>query len=234
MTKKLLVVAASGLVLAILLLSAAWAIGGQAMMNAVHHGGWHFTIDDDHGATTTRSLAFDSAAPLTIDAPVELRFVRGDHVGMTVSGSAPMVAALRWANNRLTMSGGPVFSHHALKIEIVAPQLPPLRFDGFGSVTLDNLDQPTLQLDLAGAGNLDASGKVHTARVVSSGAGNIDLGELRATDATVTVSGVGNIDVNASGKVNATVSGAGNISLHRKPAELISQISGIGSINQDN
>jgi hypothetical protein len=74
---------------------------------------------------------------------------------------------------------------------------------------------------------------VRAATVTSSGAGNVDLGDLDATDATVSVAGVGNIDVNASGKVNADVAGAGNVTLHRKPAQLTSQISGIGSVNQD-
>jgi hypothetical protein len=236
MTKKLLVVAASGLVLAILLLSAAWVIGGQAMVTAIHHGGWHFTFDDDdhdHGAKVTRTLTFDPAAPLTVDAPVHLHFTRGDHVEMTVSGASSLVSALRWDNNHLSMPDGPVFNHHELRVEIVAPQLPPMNFNGAGNVSLENLDQNELKLDLSGAGNVDASGKVHTATVTSSGAGNVDLGDLDATDATVSVAGVGNIDVNASGKVNANVAGAGNVTLHRKPAQLTTQISGIGSVDHD-
>lgn len=236
MTKKLFVVAASGLVLAILLLSAAWVVGGQAMVTAIHKGNWHFTIDDDdddHGARVTRSFTFNPDAPMTVDAPVHLHFVRGDRVAMTISGSAPLVGALRWNNNKLSMDDGPIISKHTLQVEIVAPRLPPLNVNGAGSVALENLDQPDLRLNLSGAGNIDATGKVHTATVTSSGAGNVDLGGLNATDATVSVEGVGNIDVNASGKVDASVAGAGNVSLHRKPAQLTSQISGIGSVDQD-
>lgn len=240
MTKKLLVVAASGLVLAILLLSAAWVFGGQAMMTAVHSGGWHFSVDDDdhdhdhdHGATVTQVLAFDAASPLTVDAPVHLHFVRGDHVGMTVSGPPALVTGLLWDHNHLSIRDAPLFSHRALSIEIVAPQFPALNFNGAGDISLDNLDQPALRLNLSGAGNVTASGRVHTATVTSSGAGNVDLGDVDVTDATVAIAGVGNIDVNASGQVKASVAGAGNVSLHRKPAQLTSQISGIGSIDQD-
>jgi hypothetical protein len=236
MTKKLLVVAASGLVLAILLLSAAWVFGGEAMVNAIHKGNWHFTMDDDdhdHGVKLTRTFTFDPAAPFTVDAPVHLHFLRGDHVSMTVSGSSALISALRWNDNHLTMPGGPIFSHHDLQVEIVAPQLPPMNMHGAGNVSLENLDQDELRLDLSGAGNVDATGKVRTATITSSGAGNVDLGELNATDAKVSVAGVGNIDVNASGKVDASVAGAGNVSLHRKPAQLTTQISGIGSVNQD-
>jgi len=233
-TRKLLVVAASGLVLAILLLSAAWVVGGRDMVTALHHGGWHFNFDDDdRGPNVTHTVAFDAGAPLTLDAPVEVHFVKGDHAAMTVSGGAPLVSAMRWQNNRLSMNDAPMFGRHALHVEIVAPRLPPLTLAGPGNVSIENLDQDDLQLNLRGAGNVDASGKVRAVTVLNSGAGNVDLGELDATDATVIASGIGNVDLKASGKVVVTLSGVGNVSLHRKPAELTSRINGIGSIDQD-
>ena len=126
MTKKLLVVAASGLVLAILLLSAAWVTGGTALMAAPHRGNWSFDDDDDHRPTATRSYTFDSAAPFTVNAPVELHFVRGDQATMTISGSPAMLAAVHWDHNRLSLNEGLFGDHHSLKVDIVAPQLPPL------------------------------------------------------------------------------------------------------------
>lgn len=239
MTRKLLVVAASGLVLAILLLSAAWAIGGKQMVAAIRSGGWHyndrhFTInDDDHGPVATRSLAFDPAVPLVVDAPVDLHFVRGEHPGMTVSGPARLISALRWENGRLSLRDTAGWTGRSLDIEIVAPKLPPLTLAGAGDVSLKDLDQDELQLNLSGAGDFNVSGKVRMVTVASSGAGDIDLGKLDATDATVALSGMGSIDLNATGRVAVTVSGAGNVTLHRKPAELTSQISGVGSVEQD-
>jgi hypothetical protein len=72
-----------------------------------------------------------------------------------------------------------------------------------------------------------------TLSVTSSGAGNVDLGGLDATDATVIASGIGNIDISAHGKVGVTVSGVGNVALHRKPEELNSRVSGVGSVEED-
>lgn len=234
MTRKLLVVAASGLVLAVLLLSAAWVVGGRSMMATFHHGGWHFSDDDDdHAATVTHTIAFDPGAPLTLDAPVDVHFIKGDRAAMTVSGAAPLVAAMHWQDNRLSINDAPMFWHRALHVEIVAPRLPPLTLAGPGNISIENLDQDDLQLNLRGAGNVDASGKVRAVTVSNSGAGNVDLGELDATDATVTASGIGNVDLAASGKVTVLLSGVGNVSLHRKPAELNSRINGIGSIDQD-
>ena len=237
MTKKLLVVAASGLVLAILLLSAAWVVGGKPLTAVMHNGGLHFTWDDDdhgdHGAQATRSLAFDPAVPLTVDAMVNLHFVRGDHPSMTVSGPARLVDAVHWQDGRLSQDEVHIFGHHSLRVDIVAPRLPPFTFAGAGNVTLDKIDQDDLQLDLSGAGNIDANGRVNSITVKSSGAGSVDLGDLDAGDAKVNASGVGNMDINAHGKVNVSVSGVGNVTLHHKPAELTTQVSGVGSIDQD-
>ncbi len=241
MTKKLLVVAASGLVLAILLLSAAWAIGGRGMLAAMHSSGWHFndwnwTTDDDdheHGPVTTRSYPFDPAVPLVVDAPVELHFERGEHPGMTISGPARMISAVRWENGRLSLSDTSGWTHRSLDIRIVAPRVPPLTLAGAGDVSLNDLDQDDLKLNLSGAGDFDVSGKVRTVTLSSSGAGSVDLGKLSATDAAVSLSGIGSVDLAATGRVSVAVSGAGSVTLHRKPAELTSQVSGVGAIDQD-
>ncbi len=169
-----------------------------------------------------------------MDAAVDLHFARGDHAGMTISGPAGLVSAVRWENGRLSLGDTSHWGPHAtLTVEIVAPRLPPLTFSGAGDVTLVNLAQDDLHLDLSGAGDVEASGKVRNVAVTVSGVGNADLAKLDATDATVTASGVGNIDLNASGKVDASVLGVGNVSLHRKPAELTSRINGVGSVDED-
>lgn len=236
MIRKLVIVAASGLLLSILLLSAAWVIGGPAMVQRFRHdGGWGVILDDDdtHEATTTRTLAFNPAVPLEISAPAEVHFTRGDKPVLTVSGSGRMVDAVRWEGGTLSLHEVSVFNHHGLRVEITAPALPPLRYSGAGSIHLEGIDQPQLSLDLAGAGNIEASGKVGQLSVTSEGAGNVDLSDLVASDARVRAAGVGNVDLNAGGKVNVELSGAGNVSLHHRPAELTSKVSGVGSIDQD-
>ena len=67
----------------------------------------------------------------------------------------------------------------------------------------------------------------------SSGAGAIDLSGVRAEDARVRLAGLGDIDVNAGGRVDVEISGAGQVSLHRKPMQLVSRVTGIGTIDQD-
>jgi hypothetical protein len=237
MTRKLLVVFASGIVLAIALLSAAWLAGGPRFVSDIqHHNGWGIVIDDDDdddkGPRVTKTLAYDGTQPLTLDAPVSLKFVRGTQNRVTVEGRRETVDAVRWDNGRLYLVGGSNIQHR-LKVTVIAPQIPAVFLKGSGDIELNGLQQPALAVNLTGAGNIEGNGKVDTLTITGRGAGNIDFSDVEARDATVRASGAGNVEIAATGKVDVAMSGVGNISLHKKPAQLTSSLSGIGSIDHD-
>lgn len=237
MIRKLLIVFASGLALSIALLSAAWVIGGEELLRRAptDFGGW--TIGHDHrhhhGRTESRTLDFDAGKVLTIDAPVTLRFTRGTETRMTVEGPGRMVERLNWHDGTLSSERKGRWFGAPLEVTITAPQLAGLVLHGASDVALIALDQPSLAIDAHGAVDLEASGKVGRVTVTSRGAGDIDLERLEATDAAIDIGGVGDVDVNASGNVDAAISGAGDITLHRKPATLNSRINGFGSVHHD-
>lgn len=233
MIRKLLIVAASAFVLALVCLAAAWAIGGREF---VKEGGWTIDgSDDDRGPRVERTLTFDPSRPLVLEAPVDVDFTKGDTVEMVVSGNPSIINRLRWQDGRLSLAstGKTSISRGTVHITITAPALPKVEVKGPGNLELVGLDQPELAVDISGAGNVEASGKVRKVVVKAAGAGNVDLTTLEAVDADVDLAGFGNADINASGNVNATVSGAGNISLHQRPKTLNSNINGIGNIDHD-
>src|SRR5579871_849888 len=128
MTRKLLVVFASGVILAAALLSIAWLAGRQRFVNDVEHkNGWGIVFDDDDGHDTgpqvRKTLSYDGTRPLTLDAPVTLKFVRGDARQLTVEGRREAVDAVRWDNGRLYLANG-MNLHHRLQVTVVAPQVP--------------------------------------------------------------------------------------------------------------
>lgn len=235
MIRKLLIVFVSGLVLSVLLLSAAWVIGGDELMTRARRdfAGWDFDGGHYHGPTAKRSLAFDSAKILKIAMPVTLRFTRGPSAQMTVSGPAGMIDALRWENGELSLDDGRRWHHGGLTVTIVAPQIAGLELRGPGHIKLRDLDQPSLLLDVHGPSDLEASGKVESLDIASYGVGSLDLADVEARDAKIRVHGVGDVDISASGTVDATLHGVGNVTLHRKPANLISQIHGVGGVRED-
>lgn len=236
MIRKLLVVSASGLVLSVLLLSGAWVVGGQELVDHFEkEGGWNIQIDTDDDATPkiTRTLPFDDSKLLVLNGPVQLHFTRGETSQISIKGAAAMVNDLKLDGGKLTLGARKGWNTGGLEVTITAPRLVGLELNGASDVELNGLDQPELTIDARGAVNLDATGKVGKISVSSHGAGDIDLGRVEANDASVDVAGVGNVDINAGGTVTAKISGAGDISLHRRPKVLSTSISGFGSVDHD-
>lgn len=232
MIRKLLIVAVSGAMLALIAIGGAIAIGGPDLRGAFRDG--HFVWDSEgyKGPVVKKELAFDATRPLEIALPVDMRFVRGDKVSMIVEGPKDAIDALVYEDGRLDLrgphAGGP---NHGIKLRITAPVLPALDISGPANIEIEDLRQPEFNLSMAGAGNIEANGKVDRLAIDASGAGNVDLSKLEAGDAEVAIAGLGNADINAGGKVEVAIAGAGNVTLHRKPRELDSDIAGLGNVD---
>lgn len=235
MTKKLLIVFASGLMLSLILLSSAWVVGGDELRKNMRDGkGWSMTIDtDDDGPKAERSLTFDPATPLTISAPVTLRFTRGDAVSMTVSGSKKVVDALVWEGGTLSAGKGIRFGDGDIKVSITAPRLSALILNSAAKARLEGLDQPELNVETRGAVDLAANGRVDSLDVNTAGASEIDLEDLSTRDARIVTRGAGDVTIAAVGKVDVEINGVGSVSLRRKPSQLTSRINGLGTVDND-
>ena len=232
MIKKLLIVAVSGTMLALVSISAAVAIGGPDLRGAFHDGNFTWDSDDYDGPVAKKEFAFDATRPLEIALPLDMHFVRSDKVSMIVEGPKKAIDALVYENGELSLRS----SHRlnlGIKVTITAPVLPALDISGPANIEIEDLRQREFNLSMAGAGNIEASGKVEKLAVDASGAGNVDLTDLETVDAEIDIAGLGNADISATGKVKASISGAGNVTLHRKPSELDSDIAGLGNVEHD-
>lgn len=233
MIKKLLIVAVSAGMLALVSIGAAVAIGGPELKAGFSDGHFEWDSDDYHGPVATRSFDFDMTKPLEIAMPIDMTFERGETISMTVEGPKKTIDRLVYEDGELKVPGSHEGVGGGIKVKITAPVLPALDIAGPANIEITDLRQPEFRLSMAGAGNVEASGKVDSLTVDASGAGNIDLASLEAGDADVSLAGLGNADINASGKVEAAIAGAGNVTLHRKPRELDSSIAGLGNVEHD-
>ncbi len=232
MIRKLVVVALSALVAGIACLGIAFAIAGPEL---VRNGGYTIDFDDktQSGPHVRKVVAFDPTVPLVLNAPVNLEFTRGDKTEMTISGNAELMKAMRWQGGTLRLVDGNKRKSGTLTLKVTAPILPRIELNGPGNIELTGLDQPVLDLDIGGAGNVEASGKVGKIMVSAAGAGNLDLEKLIAGDGDVDMAGFGNADLSVTGRLDVSIAGAGNVSLHRKPRELHSDIAGLGNVSHD-
>jgi hypothetical protein len=235
MTKKLLVVFVSGLVLAMILLSSAFVLGGPELRKRINNGkGVSVTvITDRHGPRTSRSFVFDPAKPLALDVAAKVRFTRGDKVSMEVTGPQKLVNALTWEDGKLASGGGIQISGDGIEVAITAPRLDALILRSAAEVRLQDLDQPSLRVDSRGAIELDASGRVDTVEIETAGASDVDFRNVAARDARIVTKGAGDVTIAATGKVDVEINGAGSVSLRSKPEQLTSKINGVGSVDHD-
>lgn len=233
--RKLLIVFASALMLAILALSAAWVIGGDAARKMIHDGrGWSIDLGDDegedHGPQGSRDFAWTGAQPLVIDVPADFDYRPAPAYRMTITGPTASLAQISVENGRITTRG---HMGHGVRIRAEGPQISALTLSAPGRYRLKGLAQRDLRIDAEGAAELVADGTVNALVIHSTGVGSIDLSELKARDAKLTLDGVGNVDINATGQVDLDLSGIGNVTLHAKPQQLRSRTDGIGAINRD-
>lgn len=232
MIRKLLVLALSAAVAGMACLGLAWGIGGAEL---VRNGGFTLDFDDKgkSGPHVRKVVAFDPAVPLVLNAPVDVEFTRGDKTEMSISGNAALMKAMRWQGGTLNIDKGTASHEGTLKLRITAPAMPRIELNGPGNIELNGLNQPVLDLEIGGAGNVEASGTVGKLMVNAAGAGNLDLEKLIAGDADIEMAGFGNADLSVTGRLDVSIAGAGNVSLHKKPRELHSDIAGLGNVSHD-
>jgi hypothetical protein len=119
---------------------------------------------------------------------------------------------------------------HGFTVEVSVPRLTELVVDGVGKSTLDDVRGPAFHVEVNGAGDVDANGKVDRLEVVLAGAGTLNLADLEAQHADVEIRGAGNVSLQATESLSASVSGAGNVVYTGNPSLVHSKVTGAGNI----
>lgn len=119
-----------------------------------------------------------------------------------------------------------------VRIEVGADSVRSLLIDGSGDVTLTDVDEEALDLEVEGAGEIEATGTVGDLTATIRGAGNASLSGLAARTARITVQGAGDADLNVSDELDVTVEGAGEVNYSGSPT-VRSEIHGAGDISHD-
>lgn len=247
MIRNLLIIMGVGLVLAVVGLGGAFAVGGPAVVK----DGWNWSFTDDNGdwvrvshdgqggaaddgPDVTRSLAWTGGTRLTVDAPADVIFTQGDTPSVTVTGPQSQVERLRLEDGRLSLSPGAGLGawRRSLKVVITAPNVSDFEINGSQDVSLRGLDLPRLSVSVSGSGEVDAAGRARAVDVDVSGSGEVDMTALEVTDADVSISGSGDVQVGPTGAATVAISGSGDVGLTRRPASVQTRVSGSGDVNE--
>ena len=117
-----------------------------------------------------------------------------------------------------------------LVIDVTVPRLTHAELAGAASLNIVDIDGESLDIELAGACGVDATGKVENLTVELAGACRARLKQLESRHANVEIAGTGSIVVFASESLQAEASGFAKITCHGNPQDVQKEANGISSV----
>ncbi len=117
-----------------------------------------------------------------------------------------------------------------LVVNVTTPNLKALRTSGSCDVDVSGISGETFELDASGVADITLVGAVGTLELDLSGAGRVDATGLPARTVEVDMSGAGKADVHATELLVANVSGAGSVHYSGNPAKVDEHVSGVGKV----
>ncbi len=224
MSRMLAIIAAVGLSLCAALLGGATLLGGDDVFHDPRSmEGLKPLID----LATRKEWRWAGGDTLALDAPMTIRYQPNGKPNVIITGPAEAVDHVRFGEGRIT-SDAPVSRRQAAKLHAVVSGVPIRKFvvNGGENLELGHIDQDDLSLYVNGAGTVSGSGKVGDLKLVLSGPGKADLGDLSVGDATVSILGPGEVVLSPIGALKLFMAGNGHITLKSKPASIKRRILG--------
>ncbi len=209
-----------------------------AAASGVAHGGNKWSnfdfmsgdrIEGD-GPQTTKSIAWPGGDTLEVSIGADVRYVQGPNTGLVVTGRKSTVDNLTVSNGELRFVKN-MRNRGDLDVVLTAPDVSRFKLNGSNSLTVDNYNQDTLELSVAGSGDADLNGTARSLTLSIAGSGDVDAEGLVLADAKVSIAGSGEAKVGPTQSADIHIAGSGDVELTSRPASLKSSVAGSGSVN---
>jgi hypothetical protein len=246
MIRTLSIIAGAGFLVCLACFTAVFALGGgevvrdgfviPAVLERLEEGENYEHHDTPR---VEKTLAWAGAGTLTIEVPADVVYIQGATPTITVSGTPRLVERVRVEGGRIFIADDKEThvswgNRRRLTVTVTAPKVTRFEVNGSADVEIKGYDQPTLAIEIAGSGEVDAIGKTNTLDLSIAGSGEADLRNLAVTDADIAVAGSGDATVGATGAVEIAIAGSGDVTLTRQPASLSSEVAGSGDLRVEN
>lgn len=229
MRSKLAMIALSGFAISAVCLGGAAALG----VNKIGFGDFDLPRCDlsPTGQSASRNLAWDGSDSAGIAVPATVHYRRGQGDQVVVKGDSALLPHVEIVDGSVRLNCR-VTNLQRMRLDVT---LPGRDFKGFGlagvgDMTLENLDQPDLEIHVAGAGNVTADGKVQSLELHVAGAGDAKLASLAVDRVAIHVAGSSRIEVAPKDELDAHIVGSGTVTLGSEPRSIETHIIGSGRI----
>ena len=204
-------------------------------LTALVLSGCNFSRKTGSGALKAEKRSVPAFNAVDISGAYEVEITAQKEQGVEIEGDDNILPLIKTEvrNGVLEIYNEKAFStKNKIRLRISAPVLEGVSTSGASDIVVTGVKSDQFKIDTSGAGSLKASGEAQALEVELSGAGEVDLKDLRAQKVKVTSSGAATADVYASEELTASVSGAGNVNYYGDPKVVNQDTSGAGSITK--
>lgn len=204
---------------------------------------------------TSKQFPVKNFTALELEVLGEVTYTQSDSSYMEVSGSPDLIERLTVSDKggtlKIELEDKKKFSMNKkeLVIKLGSPRLTEVDFNsigtfrlakgftgdalhisnnGVGEIKVADCQVGTFALDSKGVGTVVVQGTATDASIRSEGMGEVDCAALQAANVKVESKGVGNISVYAATSLDIKMSGVGNLKYYGNPADVKTDISGMG------
>ncbi|WP_235996297.1 GIN domain-containing protein [Burkholderia aenigmatica] len=153
-------------------------------------------------------------------------------VGQIVHGDLNVPINIDMRGKGVSVSGvtNAAINRGKVVVGVALPEAPVIKIKGSGDMTLLDLQQSDLELEIEGSGDIAAHGHVTNLDVSIAGSGDVDASSLIAERASLSIAGSGDIEAFVRSDVRARVAGSGDIVIRGNPPLRNHQVAGSGKI----
>jgi hypothetical protein len=236
MRGKLALIAVSGFTIAAVCLGGAVAmgVGKIGLLETINR----FSDSDlprcdlsPSGQQATRTLPWDGKDSAAVAVPANVHYRRGQGEQLVVSGDSALVSHVELVDGGVRLNCH--LSHlKGMRLEVTLPgrEFKSFSIAGLGDMTLQGIDQSDLKINIAGAGDVTADGKVEKLSLQVAGASNAKLGDLAADRVALHIAGSGHIEVAPKDDLQTDIVGSGTVLLHSEPRNIETHVVGSGRV----
>jgi hypothetical protein len=235
MHKKLTWIAVAGFAASAIFLGGAWLLSGGGSLRDVAQRYSQFGLprcgDQLSGQSASREIAWDGGDRVGIDVPATVRYSPGNAEQVKVTGDASLISHVRVTEGKIKLDCvAGRFTARDLDITLPGRSFRTFSLAGITSLILSDIDQPELNLNLAGASTVSAAGKAERLAVNAAGLSDAKLGELPVKEASLNLAGKSTIEVAVQDNLRVNSVGFTTVILRTEPQAIRTNIVGSGRV----
>jgi len=188
------------------------------------------------GNIITESRAADDFSAVEVGGVLRVEITAGKEFSVNVEADDNLLPYIRTEVDGDTLqisANEKLSSKNPILVRVTAPNIERINASGAASVSIIDIKNSDLSVDLSGASELTAAGETNDLNAVLSGSSVIKARRLSSGSADIDASGASRAYVLATKTLTAEASGASSITYQGNPENIEKNVSGASSIQAD-